>query len=543
MTRTFEQRVGHRTQLVLDTGKSVPDLDDPVEGDRDAAELMGPTPYKYVAYSTVNPTQSSPIFDGNYQVVCPVCAHPAYCEMTSDVIPGTVFGPSHHVPADSTSETWTAYGEDFDGCFQITYKGYAPIYDQCANGPVDSGVNHVYVGNSWTRPAGVFTPATCTIGGDENLRSQELQTAYQHCSGLTEFTYTHNPEVGVCIDDTSGDDVTDQAVDENDPGLSDDCPDGSTWVPSADLFDTCIDQFGNDAPDTTCDQSTPSSCDETVCEGTASGNTWTDAFCTITIKNAAGDDVAVVYDGDDVRGADGVANAMMPVDKYLCETAAAPQIILPSPGLKSARQYTAAAARPPTANPATFNTGHYMPEQQAGMNSHAPCRPAVADFDGVTGIIQRVAMGGEDPAWLSHMECWDKVVGNWAECAGNLKAVAEPCADDATSCDPTAVTLDAGVSDFRIRADGSPVLRDIPRIDDYCRYCDRPGLRCDEWAVDDTPPVGSQCIKDTVNGGDTAPNTANWQHQNYVSGPSWRGDLSSGAQLVLIARTGIQHKW
>ena len=40
------------------------------------------------------------------------------------------------------------------------------------------------------------------------------------------------------------------------------------------------------------------------------------------------------------------------------------------------------------------------------------------------------------------------------------------------------------------------------------------------------------CIPDTVNGGDTAPNSANWLNTNYASGPSWRGDLSSGAQLV-----------
>eukprot|EP01047_Picozoa_sp_COSAG01_P130740 COSAG01_NODE_60354_length_295_cov_0.795918_1_plen_98_part_11 len=50
-----------------------------------------------------------------------------------------------------------------------------------------------------------------------------------------------------------------------------------------------------------------------------------------------------------------------------------------------------------------------------------------------------------------------------------------------SACEPTAVPKAAmiGSSDFRIRADGSPVLRDIPRIDTYCRYCDRPGLFCD----------------------------------------------------------------
>ena len=206
------------------------------------------------------------------------------------------------------------------------------------------------------------------------------------------------------------------------------------------------------------------------------------------------------------------------------------------------------------------------------------CKPLVHQFDGITGILTPAPMGGEDPDWLTHVECWDKVNGIWADCAGRLEAVPADCTatprtegvaqelaaqtvtfssdntfsmntavtvwsvgqtavlspgsgsgncvaagayrvkavsttgNSATvvltggpgtvattnsptnancmisrskaalsACEPTAVPKAAmiGSSDFRIRADGSPVLRDIPRIDTYCRYCDRPGLFCD----------------------------------------------------------------
>ena len=174
------------------------------------------------------------------------------------------------------------------------------------------------------------------------------------------------------------------------------------------------------------------------------------------------------------------------------------------------------------------------------------CYPTVDGFDGETGIITRTPMGGEDPSWLRHVECWDKTVGLFVDCAGRLEAVPASCSSD--SCEPAAIAPAPGLSDFRIRADGSPVLRDIPRLDEYCRYCGRTGLMCDLDGSGFDPSYGTthslnggegrsalygrQCIKDKVNGGDTAPNSANWLQLSYTSGPSWRGDLSSGAQLV-----------
>ena len=60
----FQQRVGHRTQLQINTNvKTASNPASPTAWST-AAELLahtkGPTPYTYVAYSTVNPTQASP---------------------------------------------------------------------------------------------------------------------------------------------------------------------------------------------------------------------------------------------------------------------------------------------------------------------------------------------------------------------------------------------------------------------------------------------------------------------------------------------------
>ena len=241
--------------------------------------------------------------------------------------------------------------------------------------------------------------------------------------------------------------------------------------------------------------------------------------------------------------------------------------------------------------PATDTSGGYNFQPIGEPNGPAPgipygdqtmkayaCYPRVLDFDGeaytdsaaTVSIIRRARMGGEDPAWLTHEECWDKIRGVWSDCAGNMEAV------PSAGAEPVATDGIAGQSDFRIRADGSPVLRDIPRVDDYCRYCDKPGLFCDvdrkpDGSDSDADPNtwhplyeadaaaaaavprltmatphaagaglpsaantlrGRECIKDTVNGGDTAPNSPNWLEPGYISGPSWRGDLSSGAQLV-----------
>lgn len=143
----FEQRVGHRTQLVIDTDVAsvTPTADGlvqsttaktaPASGDGPAQDVhMGPVPYVYVAYSTVNPTQASPRIDitttdyggntdpasaatwDNYKVVCPLCTHEAYCTQLESIIPGTVFAA-----ADGGDGVWndnrdTETQKQFDGC-------------------------------------------------------------------------------------------------------------------------------------------------------------------------------------------------------------------------------------------------------------------------------------------------------------------------------------------------------------------------------------------------------------------------------------------
>eukprot|EP01052_Picozoa_sp_SAG31_P009702 SAG31_NODE_515_length_14710_cov_6.289097_12_plen_1809_part_00 len=114
--------------------------------------------------------------------------------------------------------------------------------------------------------------------------------------------------------------------------------------------------------------------------------------------------------------------------------------------------------------------------------------------------------------------------------------------------------------------DGFPVERDVTNPSAYCRYCARPGLVCDALLKDDltifTP--GDPCNLLTKNGGDQQPGTlgtglANWKayragaSPNGLAGsprsydfsdsdavrqrgtspsPTWRGDVSSAAQLV-----------
>eukprot|EP01043_Picozoa_sp_COSAG02_P065075 COSAG02_NODE_9708_length_2136_cov_1.568974_1_plen_446_part_01 len=97
------------------------------------AHIMGPLPYVYVAYSTVNPSQPSietAADQGSgddqvaYKVVCPLCTHSKFCTMdASAVIVGS--DKDDGVPGGTTAET------NFDGCLKVTYNGFAPAYDAC----------------------------------------------------------------------------------------------------------------------------------------------------------------------------------------------------------------------------------------------------------------------------------------------------------------------------------------------------------------------------------------------------------------------------
>ena len=491
---SFQQRVGHRTQVVIDTNVASTSGTDPDASDsgngvvgRAAAKLKAPTPYVYVAYSTVNPTQASPIAsDGStYQVVCPVCTHSAYCAMTSGIIDGTTFGPSHTVPSDTGSHTSAELdnGEDFDGCYQITYKGYAPIYDECAAGPVEvdgagaTQQNLAYVGYSWKRPAGIFTPAKCTVtttgDGTDVITdvSEHLIGNKQQCLRKSSLVFIEYPEVGTCIDDQSGEDITATILSANQltevkvsdadftgdrlPTVAgrdlrqlekvtqlqcvaaDTASTGTTWTMAA--AGMAVSTTGNgytectDGGDQAATKSgTPSSASPAatgICVETGGGNSdgtratasseclaggdyiegwslatceglgetwdvaktvaWTDAFCTFIMVDKVGSATTVVYDNDDVRGDSGVQDSSQPVDKTLCETEGGAEIILPSPGLKSARQYSAQGAEKPTA--ASPNKG-FPRFETATQRSSAPCRPTVSGFDGVTGIITLTPM-------------------------------------------------------------------------------------------------------------------------------------------------------
>ena len=123
---------------------------------------------------------------------------------------------------------------------------------------------------------------------------------------------------------------------------------------------------------------------------------------------------------------------------------------------------------------------------------------AVAGFDGVAGLLAAKEAGGEG---------------------------AVPLNNPTTS---TANTV-SGDSDYRIYSDGAPVVRDVVEASDFCRYCAAPGLYCDAAG---TVGPGTGCNVVTVNGGDQQPEEQNWLYPAYASGPSWRGDLSSSAQLI-----------
>ena len=185
--KPFAERIGHRTQLVIDTNvkSSTVDTDAGTKTVKTAAGAgMGPVPYVYVAYSTKNPTQASPTFGAagseKYQVVCPVCTHGAFCtQHGSNVIAGTAL-----TDAESFS------GEAFDGCLQLTYKGYAPMYDGC------SSVPFVYTGYSYTRPEGTYTESVCISNGGE-VGAVRLKHCYKigSTAGLSIFELSLAPRL------------------------------------------------------------------------------------------------------------------------------------------------------------------------------------------------------------------------------------------------------------------------------------------------------------------------------------------------------------
>jgi len=122
---------------------------------------------------------------------------------------------------------------------------------------------------------------------------------------------------------------------------------------------------------------------------------------------------------------------------------------------------------------------------------------------------------------------------------------------------PVSSTLMPGNSDFRITGSGKHPTRRIPDFSTYCRYCEMPGITCHTTAARPCPDI-------EVNGGDTAPGSCTktadgavdwgttpdltskydceakadgttsytWNKDTAANYKGWRGDVSSGAQLV-----------
>ena len=212
----FVQTLGHRTQLVIDTnvvecagGTTLGKYTDPscfsaatsaagetlTDGQclntdtgawlsstkaacQDANErfkpttdyIMGPIPYVYVAYSTKNPSQPSNIVSAKYQVVCPLCLHSKWCTHGTAIITGSD-------KADGASGT---AGATFDGCTQITYTGFAPIYDACYAGAAGAVA-------ATTTAASAAGPETISAAANRVVPTADgsFNAAIKHCYDIT----------------------------------------------------------------------------------------------------------------------------------------------------------------------------------------------------------------------------------------------------------------------------------------------------------------------------------------------------------------------
>jgi hypothetical protein len=117
-----------------------------------------PLPVVFVAYSTQNPTQASlQTTAGTYDKVCPLCTHPKYCRQ----------GTAGEIIAFSNKDNGATGGTDtpgFDGCLTATYLGFAPVKIACQAG------------------AGTATPPGATTGGLTDLTTPG--TAISYCQNL-----------------------------------------------------------------------------------------------------------------------------------------------------------------------------------------------------------------------------------------------------------------------------------------------------------------------------------------------------------------------
>ena len=192
----------------------------------------------------------------------------------------------------------------------------------------------------------------------------------------------------------------------------------------------------------------------------------------------------------------------------------------------------------------------------------------VAGFDGVTGIIVPKDMG---PIVAAATDFAGTVTTMPRALAGtvDLKLIAAGSTAAVSALSNAAQADVIGNSDYRSEPDGYPVERDIPDPSAYCRYCNRPTLKCSANLKDGTLVfvAGDMCNMVTVNGGDQQPGAlGTWTSYKTMPAPSpparsnplafsasdvgrlragsptptWRGDVSSAAQLVFDSRNWNQ---
>eukprot|EP01052_Picozoa_sp_SAG31_P009701 SAG31_NODE_515_length_14710_cov_6.289097_11_plen_369_part_00 len=141
-----------------------------------AVHTTNPIPYKYVPYSTVNPSQPSPVVnDGSadvYSILCPKCTHSLYCthdvDGDNDVDNDDIMDGTSDVSGYSTSSVDAS--ATFDGCYDIRYKGFAPILDSISATQADaSAASTAYVTQGLEG-----TYATVGVGLDGTTASTDL---------------------------------------------------------------------------------------------------------------------------------------------------------------------------------------------------------------------------------------------------------------------------------------------------------------------------------------------------------------------------------
>ena len=117
-------------------------------------------PYRYVPYSTVNPTQPSPVTVStgtNYETLCPVCTHTKYCTQAA----GTDGTTSIAGGASATGV--------FDGCRDLALTGYTAVLEP------NAGVGHAAAADKYvTQKLEIATHTTLATAIDGSTANPDL---------------------------------------------------------------------------------------------------------------------------------------------------------------------------------------------------------------------------------------------------------------------------------------------------------------------------------------------------------------------------------